>query len=271
MASRARGRGRGLASEAVKQPTSSKKQSPRTPRSIEELGEYLYSLNEGNIGIHGTEFADMVLRFADSNEKLASAVDLIFDTTVESRDHSELGSTVCRLIVERGTDGNTSAVSSGFKQKLLKRFQSEMKSSQEIRKKSIEQWLGIFAFLCDVYRKIKAAGGKPISVVGKSILTNVQTMLTNPDTIDDEIETVCSKLKKCGETLEKEDAAVMEGVIVALRKEVISSKSSCQRRCFAMELIEYRQLGWKDTSGKLDDFYIDAITDAIVEDEVGKN
>lgn len=269
LAMASRGRGRGLISEAGRKTQSAKKQSPRTPRSFEELTEYLYSLNEGNIHIHGAEFADMVIRFADNESKLAKTVDLIFDTTIESRDYSKLGGTVCQLIVDRGTqDGNSSTVGSDFKQKLLRRFQSELKANEEIRARSIEQWLGIFAFLCEVYFKIKV-GGAPISVVGNAILKYTDKMLANPDIIDDEVDTICMKLKKCGKLLEHQDAGMMEKIITALRKQVISSKSSCQRRCVIMELIELKQLGWNDISGKLDDFYIDAITDAIVEDEIG--
>lgn len=243
-------------------PQSAKKQQPRTPRSIEELAEYLYSLNEGNIHIHGTEFADMVLRFADSESKVAKVVDLIFDTTVESRDYSKLGGTVCKLIVDGGSHG------SDFKQKLMQKFQSTIKSSEEIRSRSIEQWLGIFAFLCEVYCQITISG-TPISVVGNAILKHIDKMLAYPDVIDDEIDTICTKLKVCGKLLEGQDPAKMEKIIIALRKQVISSRSSCQRRCVIMELIELKQLGWNDISGKLDDFYVNAITDAIVEDEVG--
>lgn len=264
-----RGRGRGLAAETSKK-TKRQPPSPRTPKSTEELAEYLYSLNDGNIKIHGTEFADMVLRFVDNDEsKLVETVDLIFRTTVESRDYSTLGSTVCRFIADRESqDVNPGRVGASFSKKLLQRFQSELKNSKEIRAESIELWLGIFAFFCEVYCNVKAA---TISVVGKAIMDHIDSMLANPDTIDDEIITICSKLKVCGKSLEEQDSQKMEDITNMLRKQVISSKSSCQRRCVIMELIELKQLGWNDSSGKLDNFYVDAITDAIVEDEVGGN
>lgn len=262
-----RGRGRGQASERK----NGSKKSLQTPKSINELAEYLHSLNEDNLDIHGTDFADMVHRFADTESKLSKTVDLIFDTTVNSRDYSSLGSDVCRFIIQKECEGgSTGTFGSDFLRKLLQRFQSDVTCMKDIRKKSIEHWLGIFAFLCDVYHKVKVSD-KPILIVGKAILRNIDSMVNDANVIDDEIDTVCTKLKTCGKLLEEQDPDFLENIIDNLRKLVINRKSSCQRRCFIMELIELKQLGWVDHSGRLDKFYVDALADAIVEDEAGEN
>lgn len=265
MAGRGRARGQAVSETGKKKEPSTSRKPPQTPKNIDELAEYLYSLNEGNLDIHGSEFADMVVRFADNETKLIKTVDLVFDTTVASREYSELGGSVCELIVRR-EEGNFGSI---FLKKLLQRFQSEVKHMEEIRNKSIEGWLGVFSFLCEVYRKIKV-GNKPITIVGKNILQYICTMLSNSDVIDDEIDTICTKLKVCGRMLEEQSDG-LEKVIVEFRKQVIHKKSSCWRRCVIMELIELRLLGWNDHSGNLDKFYVDAIADAMVEDEVGEN
>lgn len=257
MASRGRGRG---------QPSRSSepgKLNRKIPKSIEELNGYLRTLNEGNIEVHGREFADMVSRFADSEEKLINTVDLVFDTTVASRDYSNLGGAVCEYIIHKGSDAT---FGSKFMQKLLKRFQLEVKSMEQTRNKSVEDWLGIFAFLCEIFCRIKV-NDKPIIVVGKAILQNIVIMLANSDVIDDEIDTICTKLKSCGRFLENQDSGLLEEIIITLRKQVISGKSSCQRRCVIMQLIELKNIGWFDQFGTLDKFYVDALADAVVEDE----
>ena len=57
--------------------------------------------------------------------------------------------------------------------------------------------------------------------------------------------------------------------MVKLRYMVISKKSSCRTRCLAMEVLEFRCMGWSDPDKRLDDFYVDALVDAIAEDELG--
>lgn len=260
-----RGRGRGLLSDSKKNECPVKK----SPKSIDELARYLRSLDEKNVEVYGVEFASMVRKYADNEGRLVEAIELIFNTTVANRDYSILGCSVCYFIIHEGpSDERTNKFGSEFLQKLLKHFQSEVQTKNEIRSKSIEQWLGVFAFLCEIYRKIKI-GGKPITVVGKSILQNIEEMLNSLDTIDDEIDTICTKLRVCGKLLDEQNSDFMEKVLVGLRRQIISNKSSCQRRCLIMEVLELKQLGWVDKSGHLNRFYADALADAIAEDELG--
>lgn len=218
-----RGRGRGLSSDDSKKSEHVK----RTPKSIDELAKCLHRLDERNLDAYGAEFAGMVHRYANDEVKVLEVVKLIFDTTAASRDYSVLGSCVCELLMD---SGHASTFGSNFLRKLLNRFHSEIKNSKDVRSKSIEHWLGVFAFLCEIYRKIKISG-EPITVVGRSILQNTDKMLNDSDTIDDEIDVICTKLKVCGKLLEEQDPALMENILGTLRRQVIHKKSSCQRRC----------------------------------------
>ena len=264
-----RGRGRGLGELKRVRGNEPAKKQVRVPKSLDELAEYLHSLNESNLEVYGPEFADMVHLFVgDDENKLVKTVKLIFDSTVGSRDYSKLGCGICKLIIERGYEaGGTGAFGTKFRAKLLQCFQPKVKDMKEIRSKSIEEWLGIFAFLCEVYCSI-LVNGQPIAVIGKAIISKIECMLFELEAIDDEMTTICTILKVCGRLLEQQDADSLERILVALRKQVISAKSSCQRRCAIMELIELKQMGWIDRDGYLDKFYVDALTDAMVEDEL---
>ncbi len=265
-----RGRGRGLGQVGKSRTSELTKKRVRVPKSIDDLAEYLHSLNEKNLEIYGPEFADMVHRFVDDESKLVNTVQLIFDSTVASRDYSKLGSGVCKIIIERGSEvGNAGGiVNAMFLEKLLQCFQSKFRNMKEIRSKSVEQWLGIFAFFCEVYNDIRVSG-QPIKVVGNAIIQKIDSMVCACDTIDDEIDAICTKLKVCGRLLEEQDSGSLERILVALRKQVITPKSSCQRRCLIMEILELKQSGWSDHKGHLDKFYVDALADAVVEDELG--
>jgi len=100
---------------------------------------------------------------------------------------------------------------------------------KEIRGVSIEKWLGVFCFLCEVYGKIRVAG-VPIKVYGVAILKLTLQMLTDEDTIDDEIDCICSKLKVCGKFLATDSPDKVENIFIEFRKQVISKESSSVRR-----------------------------------------
>ena len=257
-----RGRGRGQSSDSKRS-----EYLKRTPKSIDELAKYLHSLDERNLDIYGTEFAGMVCRYADTEDKVSEVVKLVFDTTVTSRDYSVLGSCVCDFIIHKGP-ADTVTFGSNFLRNLLSCFQSQVKKRRITRNKSIEHWLGIFAFLCEVYHNIKI-NGEPITIVGKSILQIIDAMLSDSDTVDDEIDTICTKLKVCGRSLEDQDPVFMDNILNTLRRQVIHGKRSCQRRCLIMEVIELKLLGWSDKTGSVNKFYADALADAVTEDEVG--
>ena len=129
---------------------------------------------------------------------------------------------MCKLVIEGGSSKCAShdEACSLFKCKLMKRFQAEFKEMKAIRDKSIESWLGFFAFICEVYTKIKA-GGKLIKVIGKVIIKYIQIMLKDSDTLDDEIYCICSKLKICGKLLEEDAPELFANTMATLRRQII--------------------------------------------------
>ncbi len=259
MAHSSRGRGQGTASKIQ---GDTKKKSSRAVKSIDDLSSYLYSLSLSNISVYGHDFAEMVFQFGGTDDsKLEEVVNLIFETSVSDRAYSDLGAAVCHVILEK-----ESPACEVFMEKLMHKLQSELKVRKETRQESVEQWLGLFAFLCEVYNQIKVAGA-PIKVVGSKILSLTLQMLTDDDVIDDEIDCICSKLKICGKLLENECPEKIEKIFTELRKLVITKRSSSVRRCYILEIIEFRRMEWSDSAKVLDKFYPDAVADAMVEDE----
>lgn len=274
MASRGRGRGKGLthalnsrkpASEGI---PSEPSEPPKIPKNSESLSTYLHSLNESNFALYGGTFAKMVAGYSSTEEKLQEAVDLIYNTTVSERDNAKLGSMVCEKVVM--AESKDSSFPANFRKRILLHFQADYKQKDQLRAQSIESWLGVFAFLCHFYSKIKI-GGEPIAVMGKSILLSVESLLQKPDMVADEIDCICTHLKLCGESLESKQPLEFETILNCLRKLLIGRKSCCMTRCVILELIEFKYMGWKDTGRVLDKFYVDALADAIAEDELGYN
>ena len=269
-----RGRGRGASAERGSSKPPSTGQDPRTrnPSTVEELREYLYSLNESNVDQFGDRFADMVLQFASNDEKkLKEAFDLIFNATLESKTNADLGGQVCERIIHGPAEEHEErrSIRINFRTALLSRLKDEFNAKDSIRKRSIEAWLAVLAFMCRVYVRVRV-GKDPIQIVGKAIVEAMNHNLELPDIMDDEIECICDCLKLCGQHLEEQHSALVAQMVETLRTKCISAKSSCMARCLSLEIIELRAMGWKDQEKQLHKFYRDALPDAIAEDELNR-
>ena len=258
MASRGRGqRATQVLAEATK--------PSKAPPNVQELGKYLKKLGEANLSTYGTTFADMVREYvSDNSGKLQEAVNLIFDTTVESKENAVLGAKLCERIM---TPTDKQAVeATAFRRAMLSRIQEKYQRRREIRAKSIEMWLGIFAFLCELFLRIKVQD-KPVPVMGKAILSTSIWMLELSECDDDEVDCICVELKRIGSLLELVSPDQVRKVVSLLRERVITSKSTARVRCLALEVLEYCAMGWKDSKQQLHQFFIDALPDAVGEDE----
>jgi hypothetical protein len=266
MATRGRGRLTAANKSRSTQPIHHERQA-KSPKTIGELTKHLYSLNEGNLSAYGEAFVNMTLEFAQNEDNMSQAVQLIFDTTVQSRDNVELGAKICQKIVTSlGLDPELKkAQRNEFRRLLLGRFQDEYKNKETTRKLSIESWLSIFAFLYEVFSCV-LVNNQPITVVGKAIISTIEWLLSLRDVDDDEVECICECLKKCGKNLEVINSDKIAGIACLLRIKAISHACSCRARCVIMEMLEYRAMGWLDKNKELDRFYMDAIADASVED-----
>lgn len=281
MASRGRGRG-GLGHGASRPPCRSNASGvgggtmpggasrPKTPGSEKELGTYLHSLNDSNFQAYGGMFADMVLDYSKKGkERLQEAVDLIFNTTVQSRDYASLGARVCEKITQEdvGDSDEKRAQRVDFRKVLFVQLQGSFKNKEAIRLQSIEAWLGIFAFMCEISPRL-TVGGQPISVLSKAILSSIEFILSQEDVVFDEIDCICSCLKVCGKGVEQQCPERFEEIFTELRKKLIFGKNSCQARCSILELIEFRHMQWSDHNKTLLNFYPDAMADATAQDEL---
>lgn len=266
-------RGRGRASGTTSKPRTSQASQERQikpPKSLDDLSGYLCSLTEQNLSNYGDMFADMLLDFATDEGKMNGAVNLIFDTTIKSRDYSSLGSKVCQKIVTPTGPNEPepkSAKRTHFRKILMTRFQTEYKKKDATRKVSIEAWLSIFSFLCEIFNHIQVQG-QPIAVVGKAILSTMEWLLQLQDKEDDEIDCICTYLKLCGKMLEDISKNQMMSLVKLLRTKVVTHSSSARVRCVILEVLEYRAMGWQDNDGELDSYFMDAIADATAEDDM---
>ena len=212
---------------------------------------------------HGGTFADMFWEFCSNEERFQEAVGLITGTTIADREYVHLGVLTCKLIMDKNE-----SESAKFRQALMQWFQQEFRAKAETRHESIEKWLSIFAFMCEIYASVLVSG-QPIAVLGRAVYSAIEFLLEQPDRDDDEVDCICSSIKLCSQNLETTDKSKMDSLMDRLRAAVISKESSCRVRCLMLEVLELRAMGWRDTSKTLEQFYVDGLMDAIAKDEVG--
>ena len=250
-------------------PSSGQQTSHKTPGNIQEVQKYLMSLNEQNVDRHGKEFGDMIVRYIkQSPEKRAGEVaSLFYQTITKSRNYSTLGGKVCAEVLNPEADKEIRAL---FRKELFRMCQGNYKQKEGIRKRSIEEWLGIFTFVTELYRFVRVSG-TTIGALGSASREGIAFMLDSKDCTDDEVDCICTIVKSIGPMLESSDEqrkVFNDAVVNKLRTAAIRRETSENATCQILELLEFRARGYKDPAKELKDYYVEAYTDAIARDEL---
>jgi len=268
------GQGRGAA--AIRRASSGGQSSGKTqgekinvPASLDQLKEYLYSLTLDNFRKYGEIFGQMALGYLTIKPKEVTGVaSMVLEAATDSKETTRLGAMVCKVIIYPDSlPEEQESAAKAFRNTIIELLHKRYEDKKQIRKKSIEYWLAIFSFLCDLYYCLHLPSGKSWNFIGKIILEACKFMFDCNDCDDDEIECICLHLKNNGKMLEEADPLGVDCIVSELRSRVISRKTTERARCLCMDLIEYRARGYSDPDNKLSDYYLVALQDAIANDE----
>ena len=271
----------GVGLEAPK-PTEEEKNSPkqqqtqqpqkqfRTPNTIKELATYLHSLNEDNLSKFGPAFREMATSFVkvSPEKRTTELVSLLYSTVTSSKEHATLGARVCQEIL--GTGEEDLEIREQMRRELLRTCQKHYKNRESIRRKSIEEWLALYCFLMELFCYLRM-GGECIWVLGSAVVDATLFTLEQKNLDDDEVECICISLKGIASLLESNEKTSQKfsGCIVPkLRSLAISRQASERMTCMIMEFLEFRAKGYQDPGREISDFYVDALADAIANDEM---
>lgn len=248
---------------------STKYETSDVPTSLDQLKKYLYSLTLSNFVKYGDVFGSMARGYLTMKpQELTAVTSLILEAAIDTKENTKLGAMVCKAIIyPDNLPAEQENSAKAFRNTIIESLHKKYEEKKQIRKNSIESWLAIFSFLCDLYNCLHVPSGKALKLIGKVILEACKFMFENPDCDDDEIECMCMHLKNNGKELEEQEASDVERVVSELRTLTISRSSTERVRCVCMDLIEYRANGYSDPCNKLSDYYLVALQDAIANDE----
>ncbi|KAG9277382.1 MIF4G domain-containing protein A [Astyanax mexicanus] len=177
-----------------------------------------------------------------------TAVDLgklsetIVDQALKDRSLCRDAGHVCSALVQmEAKHGNTSV----FRRNLLTRLQKEFTAREETRKRSVQEWVCVVCFICNIFDHLKVNNAPMAALVDP--VYDCLFRLSQPDALvnEEEVDCLALQLHRVGEQLEKLNSQRMDQLFYLLRDGfLLQDCLSSMTRLLLLEVLEYRASGW---------------------------
>lgn len=137
------------------------------------------------------------------------------------------------------------AASSVFRRKLLNRLQQEFTAREEIRNRSVEEWVCVVTFICSVFDYIKVNNAPVVALVDP--IYDCLFRLAQPDALmnEEEVDCLVLQLHRVGEQLEQTNSQRMNQLFYLLRDGFLLQQDlGSMTRLLLLEILEFRASGW---------------------------
>ncbi|XP_077055084.1 MIF4G domain-containing protein A [Siphateles boraxobius] len=137
------------------------------------------------------------------------------------------------------------AASSEFRRKLLNRLQQEFTAREEIRNRSVEEWVCVVTFICSVFDYIKVNNAPVVALVDP--IYDCLFRLAQPDALmnEEEVDCLVLQLHRVGEQLEQTNSQRMNQLFYLLRDGFLLQQDlGSMTRLLLLEILEFRASGW---------------------------
>ncbi|XP_041941454.1 MIF4G domain-containing protein B isoform X1 [Alosa sapidissima] len=193
-----------------------------------------------------------------------SAVDLekvssvIVDQSLKDQVFSKEAGRICYTIVQAEAKQNNG---SAFRRNLLNRLQQEFKGREEMRKRSLQEWVCYVSFICNVFDYLKVNNMPMMALVHP--VYDCLFRLTQPDSLrnEEEVDCLVLALHRIGEQLERMSLQRMDELFCQLRDGFLLQENlTSLGRLLLLEVLEFRAGGWtlSDTAQK---YYYSEVAD----------
>ncbi|KAJ8311693.1 hypothetical protein KUTeg_011048 [Tegillarca granosa] len=266
MASKGRGRGRGLLRTVAANPVvggqnNTEKADGDTSGQFDEDFQDLESrLANLTLDIDEEVMKDIVKlseRIFKDESRLNDIAANIYKKCLQDREFAKTGAILCERLTNNAESG------ANFRTALLKLVQVDFKEKDEIRKKSTGKFLNLFAFICQLFSNMKDPKGEPFKVFLVPIYECLNTILHTDIHNDDEYECVLLQLQGIGRDLESLDAEKMNVLMEKIRHLIIKDGATARGRCTLLELLECYSRSWKSLPNETTRFYCDTMADIL--------
>lgn len=173
---------------------------------------------------------------------LEKVSNIIVDQSLKDTMFSKEAGRICYTIVQAEAKQNNGNV---FRRHLLNRLQQEFKEREEMRARSLQEWMCYVTFICNIFDYLKVNNMPMVALVHP--VYDCLMRLAKPDALmnEDEVDCLVVQLHRIGEQLEKADSQRMNDLFFLLRDGFLLQESlTSMARLLLLEILEFRAGGW---------------------------
>ncbi|KAL7890966.1 hypothetical protein AOLI_G00004420 [Acnodon oligacanthus] len=180
--------------------------------------------------------------------KDSSAVDLeklseaIVDQSLKDRSLCRDAGHICYALVQTEAKHSNTNV---FRRNLLTRLQKEFMEREDTRKRSVQEWVCVVSFICNIFDYLKVNNAPMTALVDP--VYDCLLRLSQPDALlnEEEVDCLALQLHRVGEQLEKLNTQRMDQLFYLLRDGfLLQDNLSSMTRLLLLEVLEFRASGW---------------------------
>ncbi|XP_067913960.1 MIF4G domain-containing protein B isoform X2 [Heterodontus francisci] len=150
---------------------------------------------------------------------------------------------ICYTIVQAE---NKQSGNCNFRRNILIRLQQEFLVKEQVRERSVNDWVCLVTFICNIFDYLKVNNMPMMALVNP--VYDCLFRLAQPDSLQNEEEVDCLvlQLHRIGEQLQRMNTQRMDDLFCQLRDGfLLQHQPSSLSRLLLLEIIEFRAGGWK--------------------------
>lgn len=193
-----------------------------------------------------------------SSVNLEKVSSIVVDQSLKDQVFSKEAGRICYTIVQaeaKQSNGNV------FRRSLLNRLQQEFGKREEMRRRSLQEWVCFVTFICNIFDYLKVNNMPMVALVHP--VFDCLMRLAKPDALvnEEEVDCLVLQLHRIGEQLEKANSQRMDELFFLLRDGFLLQEGlTSMARLLLLEILEFRAGGWL-LSGTAHKYYYSEIAD----------
>lgn len=176
---------------------------------------------------------------------LEKVANIIVDQSLKNKIFSKESGRMCYTIIQAESKQSGQNV---FRRGLLNRLQQEYKDREELRSRSVQEWICYVSFICNIFDYLRVNNMPMLALVNP--VYDCLFRLAQPDSLqkEEEVDCLVLQLHRVGDQLEKMNYQRMDELFSLLRDGFLLQEGlSSLAQLLLLEIIEFRAAGWKMT------------------------
>ncbi|XP_030064147.1 MIF4G domain-containing protein isoform X2 [Microcaecilia unicolor] len=193
-----------------------------------------------------------------SSVDLEKVANVIVDQALKDAIFSKEAGRICYTVIQAESKQTGQST---FRHGLLNRLQQEYAGREEMRARSLQEWVRYVRLICNIFDYLRVNNMPMMALVNP--IYDCLFLLAQPDSLqeEDEVDCLVLQLHRVGDQLEKMNTQRMDELFVLLRDGfLLEGGLSSLAQLLLLEIIEFRAAGWRTTDAA-QKYYYSEVTD----------